>query len=296
MFLKTRTYDNGKPILYGLNQMRAPYGVTMNGDDVQLDKENKRAVQEGSFVVQVGNKVRFLPRARANAAITTTLPTIVLKSTSQYFLAGDVIHMVAGFGEVTFTGAVASGDTAAIKLGDVLYTVTSPGASLPALAAAFITANTVALTAAGINVTQKGTSATLVIVAKDSYAITTSTSSGALTIAVNTTEPGFLGDNILPLGTILSIAPAVANGTRTVTLAAPAAYNVPMDVPVGVMVGKYIGIYPDPIDFTETPKEHIAPIVEADGVYEHNLPYVDEQLKRRFEDLRIEKRFYKKMA
>jgi hypothetical protein len=221
---------------------------------------------------------------------------MVLKGTSQNFLPGDVLHVVAAYAEVTFSGAVAAADTAAIKIGDVLYTVTSPGASLPTLAATFITANSAALTAAGISVTQKGTSATLVIVAKDSHAITYSTSSGALSVLVNTTEAGFLGDNIMPLGTINSIAPVSATGTRTVTLAANASYNVPVDVSIGVMVNKYLGIYPDPLDFTDMPRNHIAPIVEADGVYEANLPYIDEQLKRRFDSLRIEKRFYKKVA
>lgn len=101
MYLTTKTYDNGKPILYGLNQMRAPYGVSMSGEDVQLDRDGKRSAPEGAFVVAVGNKVRFLPRAKVSTAVVTTLPTVVLKSTSQFFLPGDVIHMVAGYAEVS---------------------------------------------------------------------------------------------------------------------------------------------------------------------------------------------------
>lgn len=297
MYIKTRSYDNGKPIIYGLNSMRAPYGVSMVGADIQPDADLKRTAQEGSFIVGVGAKTRFLPRARVHVTATTSSPNITLRGagTSAYFLPGDVLHMVAGYAEFTFTGAVASGDSAVIKLGNVAYSVTSTGTTLPALAAAFVTANNVALTAAGISVTQKGTSATLVVVAKDSHAVAYSTSSGALGVNVNTTEPGYLGDNIVPLGTVLSIAP-VASGNRVLTLAGNASYNVPEGCPIGVMVDNFIGIYPDPLDFTDSPREHIAPIVEADGVYKQNLPYIDEQLCRRFSDLRINKRFYKSVA
>jgi hypothetical protein len=296
MFLKTESYDNGKPIIYGLNQMRAPYGVTMTSEKIQMDIEGHKSIPEGSFIVGVGNSVRFLPRARTKTAVITSAPTITFSSPAQTFVTGDVVHVLGGFAEVAFAGAIATGDTVGVKIGDVLYGVTSPGTGLPALAAAFVTANAAALTAAGINVTQKGASATLVIVAKESHPIAYYASNGATTVTVSTTEPGFLGDHILPLGTISVVGPVLVDGSRAVTLAANAAYNVPVGCSIGVMVDRYLGIYPDPLDFTRTPKEHIAPIVECDGVYEQNLPYVDEQIKRRFNDLRINKRFYRKVA
>jgi hypothetical protein len=296
MFLKIESYDNGKPIIYGLNNMRAPYGVTMTAEDIQMDIEGHKSIPEGSFVVGVGDKVRFLPRARVGTAIATSSASVVLSSPGQTFLVNDVVHFVGGFAEITFGGAVAASDTVGIKIGDALYTVTSAGTSLATLAASFVTDNAAALLSAGITVTQKGSSATLVFMSTESLPVSYYASNGATSVTVASTEPGYLGDHILPLGTVLAIGPVLPDGTRTLTLAANAAYDVPVGCSVGVMVDKYLGIYPDPLDFTRTPREHIAPIVEADGVYEQNLPYVDEQLKRRFDALRINKRFYKKVA
>lgn len=294
MYLQRQVYDNGKPILYGLNSMRAPYGVSMSGDDVQLDKENRKAIPEGSFIVSVGNKVRFLPRAKVSTAVTTSSPNVTLKGgTSQYFMPNDVLYMVAGYAEVTFSGTIAATDTIGLRINGVTYTATAGGTTPAALVTAFITANSAALTAAGINASPKGATGTLVLIAKDAYPLNYTASSGSILISVNTTEPGYLGDQIMPLGTVLSVAPIASNGTRLLVLAANAAYNVPVDANVGVNVSAYLGIYPDPLDFTDTPVSHIAPIVEADGVYEQNLPYIDMQLKREMSNLRIDKRFYK---
>jgi hypothetical protein len=296
MYLKIEAYDNGKPILYGLNNMRAPYGVSMLAEDIQLDVEGKKSIPEGSFVVGVGEKVRFLPRARNSVAVASSSPSVVFSTPAQTFLVGDVLHFLGGFAEITFGGAVATGDTVGIKLGDVVYAVTSAGTSLATLAASFVTANSAALAAVGVNVTQKGSSSTLVFMSVESLPVAYYASNGATSVTVATTEPGYLGDHILPIGTVLAVGPALTNGTRTITLAANAAYNVPVGCSIGVMVDRYLGIYPEPLDFTRSPRDHIAPIVEADGVYEQNLPYIDEQLKRRFDDLRINKRFYKKVA
>jgi hypothetical protein len=273
--------------------MRAPFGASIKSADLQPDIDGQKTVPEGSFLVSVGDKVRFLPRARAATAVITTLPTVTLKSTSQNFLPGDILHVVAGYAEVSFSGAIAAGDTVAIKLGTTTYAVTATATTFPALVTAFITANSVALLANGITVTQKGTSGTMIIVSDDSESITYSASNGSTVVSVNTTEAGYLGDNIIPLGTIVAVGPIATNGQRVVTLAANASYNVPVNVPIGVLVDTFLGIYNLPIDLTQSPKEHIAPIVEADGVYEQNLPYVDAQLKRQFANLRIFKKFFK---
>lgn len=296
MYLTVKKYDNGKPILYGLNSMRAPFGASVKSADLQADIDGQKTVPEGSFLVAVEDKVRFLPRARAATAVVTTLPTVTLKGTSQNFLPGDVLHVVAGYAEVTFSGTIAAADTVALKIGDSIYAVTSAGTTFPALVTAFIAANSAALLAQGITVTQKGSSGTMVIVSDDSHSINYSASNGATIVTINSTEAGFLGDNIIPLGTIASVGAIAANGQRVVTLLSNAAYNVPVSVSIGVMVKEFLGIYNLPVDLTLSPREHIAPIVEADGVYEQNLPYIDAQLKRRFANLRIFKRFYKSVA
>lgn len=294
MYLKIEEYTNGKPILYGLNSMRAPYGVTMTNEEIQADADSKKSVPEGMFIVGVGDKIRFLPRARTTAAVTTASNVVSLGAPSQFFLPADILYFVAGYAEITFAGAVAASDTVGIKVGKNVYTVTSAGTSLATLAADFVTANAVELLAAeGVTVTQKGSSATLIFAGTDNLPLAHYTSNGATQVLINSTEAGYLGDHIIPLGTIASVGAPDVSGVRAITLLANAAYDVPSGCPVGVMVDKYLGIYPDPLDFTRTPREHVAPIVEADGVYEQNLPYCDGQLKRIFSDLRINKRFYR---
>ncbi len=81
--------------------------------------------------------------------------------------------------------------------------------------------------------------------------------------------------------------------SRVITLAGNAAYAIPAGVPIGTKVNMHLGIYPDPLDFTDEPLMHLAPIAQADGVYERNLPYIDEQLKRIYSDLNIKKYFYR---
>lgn len=294
VYLKIRSFDNDKPIIYGMNKMTAPFGVQMSGDDITADSTGIKKVNEGMFLVGVGNKVRFLPRTRLKLASATNSAQLTLKTPSFQFLPGDVLYATAGYARVTFSGTLTAGDVYVIKIGDTNYSVTAPGSpTLDSVVDAFITDNTAALTTAGITVRQIGTSGTVEVIAKDSYAIDTLSSSGTVELTVNSTEKGYLGEHLLPLGTIQSIATANTAGERVVTLVANAAYVLPAETPVGVRVTKYLGIYPLHLDFTEEPNVHLAPITGCDGVYEHNLPYCDEQLKRVFHQLNINKRFYR---
>lgn len=293
MWLKIKEYYNGKPILFGQNSVRTPYGVTMTDANVLANSEGKKLIPEGSFIVSVGDSIRFLPRAKVKTAVTTAQAAITVKSPSFSFKTGDVLYAVAGYAEVTIGGTVAEDDVLTIKINGVNYSVTAGSAVNATEAAAWITANSSDLTDAGITATQKGSSATIILHADNAYSIHTYSTNGETVFSVNTTEQGYLGDALMPVGTISAIGAANADGERVITLAANAAYALPANSNVGVVVDKFIGIYPHHLDFTDTPMEHIAPICEADGVYEQNLPYVDMQLKRQFRDLRIDKRFYK---
>jgi hypothetical protein len=294
MYLKIKEFTGDKPILFGQTNYRAPFGVVIAEQDILADINAMKTIPEGMFVVEVGDKARFLPRAITKNAIATNSPTITLKSPCQTFKVGDVLYQVAGYAEVTFGGTVAQNDVITLKIGDANYSVTAGSSPTGAtVAAAFVTDHATALLAKGATISQKGSTATLVIKATDALELGYAASSGAISVTVNTSTPGFLGDNILPLGTISSIAAVNTSGERVVTLAGNAAYTVPANCRIGVSVNKYLGIYPFKLDFTETPMSHLAPIAECDGVYEQNLPYIDSQLKRVFSDLRINKRFYK---
>ena len=293
MYIKIEDYSHGRPILFGQNSVRTPFSVQMVGTDVRPDSSGKQSVPEGSFIVAVGSSIRFLPRARVTDTITTTEPTVVVAKPSQNFKEGDVLYPQAGYGEIAFEGTAVSGDIVSIRIGNLgVFTVTSSGTTATDVAT-FVTDHATALSTNGVYISQKGAGSTLVIYSTDSHAIDISCSGENYNPRLISTEPGFLGDNIIPLGTVTSIGNVNTSGIRVLTLAANAPYSVPAGVPVGVNVDKYLGIYPDPIDFYKEPVKHIAPIAECDGVYEQNLPYIDMQLKRKFSDLRINKRFYK---
>jgi hypothetical protein len=293
MYIKIEDYQHGKPILFGQNTVRTPYSVQMVGTDVRPDSKAHLTVPEGSFIVGVGNSNRFLPRARLVNATATNSNAVTVGSPSQNFKVGDVLYPQAGYGEIVFSGEATSGDVISIKIGSLgVYTVTSGGTAATDVAT-FVTNHAAALLALGVVVTRKGTGATLVVYSRDSHPINVASTSPTYVATLVSTEPGYLGDNIIPLGTINAIGDVNGSGQRVLSLAGNAAYVVPVGVPVGVMVDKFLGIYPDPIDFYKEPVMHIAPIAECDGVYENNLPYCDMQLKRRFSDLRINPRFYK---
>lgn len=274
--------------------MRTPFSVSMSYLDVLAASSGKKLVTEGMFVASINNVARFLPRARTNTAILTSSPTFTLNTPCFSFKAGDVLYAKAGYGELLFTGTPAASDVVTVSINQVNYSVTAPASpTLATVAAAWITANNTALTAAGIIVTQRASTGSIIVTAKDSYKVNTFSSNGAFQCTLNSSEAGYLGDSTVPLGTILAIGNADVNERRVVTLAANAAFALPVNSPIGVNEDEILGIYPDPLDFTDEPVMHIAPICEADGVYEQNLPYVDEQLKRKLSDLRIFKKFFK---
>lgn len=295
MYLTVKHFQAEKPILYGLNNMRAPYGVSITNDLVQANAEGNKEVPEGSFLVSdTAGKVRFLPRTRLKAATATNSTAVSLKTPSFSFKTGDVLYGYSE-GTVTLSGTIASGNIVTIEVNNVAYSVAATDTSLATTAAAFVTANAAAMLTAGITVAQVGSTATLSLMGNDSYKVRTACSVGTCSVTFNG-EDGYLGRGITPLGTIASIGAANAAGERVVTLASNASTVLPINTIVGVKVEKYLGIYPDALDLTKSPVEHLAPIVEADGVYESNLPYVDLQLKREFDSLRINKYFYKQAA
>lgn len=296
MFLKVTSYDNGKPILFGLNCMRTPFSIAVKAADILPDSNNKKVVYEGSFIVEVNGEIRFLPRTRVKNAVATNSPTITLKMPCNSFKVGDVLKAQAGFGTLVFDGTIATGNIVTVAFDGVNYSSTATsGQDTPGkMLTKWIADNNAALTTAGITVTQRGADANMAtVVARDSLKVDVNTTGVGQLARLVSTEAGYLGGCIVPLGTISSIAAAAPNGERVVTLSANAAYALPAETPVGVDVNKFLGIYNEQLDLTELPVEHLAPIYHADGVYENNLPYIDKQIKRVLHGLNINKKFYK---
>lgn len=295
-YLKVRKFVNDKPILFGLNSnYSAPFSVSLADTEVRKDSDGYRSVPEGVFIVNVAGTTRVLPRTRLGAATATNSPLVTLKAPSFQFKVGDVLSSKAGYGKLVFSGTFAEGDVYTVLIEDTTYSVTAPAnPTADNVVDAFITAHGAdLLSEKGITATQVGTTGTITLVSTESYKVDTASSSAVAGVKLESTEAGYLGDNILPLGTIASIADPNNAEQRVVTLAANAAYVLPTNTPVGVNVSKYLGIYPHHLDLLEDPIVHIAPITKADGVYEANLPYIDAQLKRIFRDLNINKYFYK---
>ncbi len=190
MYLKVKEYGNGKPILYGLNSMRAPFGCMMRATDIQPDANGKKAVTEGQFVVEVAGSTRFLPRAKTigtfasnTMATATNANTVRVAAPCNQFKPGDVLFAVAGFMELVFGGTFTAGDTLSVSINNVVYAVTVPASpTAQSVAIAFVTANDTALRAVGIVATVKGASGTVQMYATDSWKVDVFSSNGNTTI------------------------------------------------------------------------------------------------------------------
>lgn len=291
MYLTTQKFiRNGKAIIYNAAAKKVAIdGVELFPTDLLLNSEGLAVAPEGSFVAHVGTNVgslaaRFLPRTRLAAATATNSPTVQIKYPNAQFKVGDVLYAKHCHAKVKFIGTFQTGDVITARLGGVTYSATVGATQTGAGAAAdFATANGSALLAANITYTQVGSTAVAHIYADDSYDIFFSTSGAGGQIVVETTETGYLGNNLTPLGTILAISNEnPTTKVRTVTLAANAAYALPAEAIVGIDVAEVLGIYPDPVDLTNEPVRQFAIISEIAGVYQNNLPYIDRQLKRLF--------------
>jgi hypothetical protein len=290
MYLTTQQITrNGRAIIFNAAAKKVAIdAVQINSADIQLNAEGKVVAPEGSFISTTGTSgervARFLPRTRLNAATATNSPTIQLKSPCSQFKVGDVLYAKHCYARIKFIGTFATGDVITAKIAGVTYSATVGATQTGAGAAAdFATANAAALLTAGITYAQVGSTAVATIYANDSYDVYFTTSGAAGQVVVETTEAGYLGDNLTPLGTILAIgAENATTGVRSVTLAANAAQALPINSIVGINVAEVLGLYPDPVDLTGEPKRDVAVISEIAGIYQNNLPYIDLQLKRQF--------------
>jgi hypothetical protein len=287
-FLKVTEFENGKPILFGQNSSRTPFSVAVKAVDIQPNSQAKKVIAEGSFIAAVGSDIRVLPRTKAKNATATNSAIVALKAPCQTFKVGDVLRAMAGYAEINLSGAAATGDTVTVRVNRINYSITVAGTQTIAAAATLVAA----LTIPNVTLTQVGSTGKIIAVAQDSFSLAVTSSNAALVTTVTSTEPGFFGNQFLPLGTIQSISAANSSEERDITLSGNAAYVVPANTIIGVDVEKLLGVYPEQLDLTDLPVVHVAPVYHADGVYEKNLPYVDAQIKRVLHGLNINKQFY----
>lgn len=285
----TKITRNGKAIIYNAAAKKvAINGVQIKSADILLDSEGLATVPEGSFVAHVGTAgnydARFLPRTRLTAATATDSATVSLKYPCSQFKVGDVLSARHCFAQVKFTGTYATGDVITARIAGVTYSATVGATQTGAGALAdFITANGAALLDAGVTIAQVASGATATIYGNDSYPVYFQSSGANSHIVLNTTDAGFLGNNLTPLGTILAIgAENPTTKVRSVTLAANAAQAIPANSIVGIETAEVLGLYPDAVDLTGEPVRHFAVISEIAGIYQNNLPYIDLSLKRLF--------------
>lgn len=286
-FLKITSYGGDKAILFGSTNMSTPNSVSISATDVLANYKSEKYVPEGMFIADVAGTIRTLPRTKTKLATATNSRLVSLKAPCFNFKVGDVLKVIGGYAEILISGTVATGNVITVRTNNASYSVTIGGTQTAAAAAALVAG----LTIPGVTLAQVGSTGKVALFSIDSYKLDVS-ATGEIGISVATTEAGYFGDMVTPLGTIESIAAPNANDERVVTLVANATAVVPVGVSVGVDTNKVLGVFPNSLDLTETPVLHIAPYLMADGVYENNLPYVDGSIKRALPRLNIQKKFY----
>ena len=293
MYLRTKSYGEGQPILFGSNARRTPFSVALKAEDVLADSNGKKYVPEGAFIADINGEIRILPRTRIVGNLNATSNLLTIKSPCMSFKPGDELYLYGGL-SILLTGTPVEGDTIFIRINKTLQSITV-GASPTLLGVCNAIA---ALSFPGV-VLAVNNVGRIAIQSTDyfSIAVTVRTASinSTLTATSSTNNTGYSSGSYpaRPFGTIQSIGSPNNNGERVVTLTDNSTLTTTLpNQLVGVAVDKLLGVYPDPLDFTDTPVIHLSPVFHADGVYESNLPYCDAQIKRELHGLNINKKFY----
>jgi Mu-like prophage tail sheath protein gpL len=271
------------PILFNQDGAQYPRSVVVDAGDIAAAADGSKIVPAGSFVTLTGSTARFLARSTVTAAFTTGAATGTVASPFNTFKVGDALYIVEPYGTVTLGGTYLSTEIVKVTIGGyVLNTVTgsTTNATIATTVAAAINAdpNISALVKA------IASGAVIYLYGKDDVTAHTTTTAarnaaddGASASGTSTANASTLTISNTALGTILSVSTA-----GVITLGANAAVAAPVGARVGVRFGSLIGVYTHSIDFIAKPSVDIAPCLGCDtGIYTVNLPYVDEDIKRR---------------
>jgi len=269
------SFTNEKNVFHFASGNEVGHNLSVTNAAIQADANGKKTVPEGLFVALVGADYRYLPRATVTTAVSASSPTVVA-TPSQIFKVGDVLYSVEPTATVTLTGTVAAAETVTVTIGGIAVVTT---------AVTTVLADLIALTAANINASPNlaGTIRAIVSGGIIYLYVVDGVTRPTLTIsdvssAIGSAVSGAVFDYQATLGTVS----AIVASTNTITLAANAAYVVPVGGHIGVKVSEVYGLDSHQRDFTIYTTQEFGVYNASSGVRENILPYIDGDLKRRF--------------
>lgn len=271
------------PILFNKDGAQYPRSVVVNGTDIAADTSGNKIVPAGSFVTKTGSVARFLARSTVTAAFTTGAATGTVAAPFNTFKVGDSLYLVEPFTTVTIGGTFLSTERVKVTIGGYAVTPVT-GSTVNATIATTVAAAINADPNQSALVRAIASGAVIYLYGKDGVTAHTTTTaarnaadSGASAAGTSTAADATLVYSNTALGTILTVSTA-----GVITLAANSAVAAPVGARVGVRFGELLGVFEHSIDFNTLPSKDIAPVFGCDtGIYTVNLPYVDEDIKRR---------------
>lgn len=271
-FNQSQQFYTDKAVLAFTEGNIANISATVDNTYVGLNVEGRRTVPEGLFVAEVGNTVRFLPRAKVTSAIASTGTTFRM-SPYNIFAPGDVLYVNDPYVVLTVTASAAT----------QTQTVTLSGRTATATVTTNNTTTSATEVAAAINnapyvngQVYAISSANLVyIFSRNGITNIPITEGGTVTA---TLSASILTVNQTAIGTIVNIDP----NTGTVTLAANSTVDVPIGVGIGVPVGNILGLHVHSVDYMLATSRSLALYTQAAGVRIQYLPYYDGLIKDQF--------------
>ena len=271
------------PILFNKDGAQYPRSVVVSATDVAADASGNKIIPAGSFVTKTGSVARFLARSTVTAAFTTGAATGTVAAPFNTFKVGDALYLVEPFTTVTIGGTFLSTERVKVTIGGYAVTPVT-GSTVNATIATTVAAAINADPNQSALVRAIASGAVIYLYGKDGVTAHTTTTaarnaadSGASAAGTSTAADATLVYSNTALGTISSVSTA-----GVITLAANSAVAAPVGARVGVRFTELLGVFEHSIDFNTLPSKDIAPVFGCDtGIYTVNLPYVDEDIKRR---------------
>lgn len=280
-FNQSQVFLTDKAILAFTEGNIANISATVTDQFIGLNSENRRTVPEGLFVAEVGNVVRFLPRAKVKVATSTSSP-IVNMSPYNIFVPGDILHVNDPYVILTVTASAAtqtqtitvSGRTATATVTTNNTTTSASEIALAINSAAYVQEIVYALSVNNL----------VYIFAKDGITNIPITEGGTVTA---TLSGAILATNTTSIGTIQSINPI----TGDVTLSANSSVVLPVGTGIGVHINKILGLHVHSVDFDIATAKDLALYTQAAGVRIQYLPYYDGLIKTVFPKMLFSDKF-----
>lgn len=280
-FNQSQVFLTDKAILAFTEGNIANISATVTDQFIGLNSENRKTVPEGLFVAEVGNVVRFLPRAKVKVATSTSSPTVNM-SPYNIFVPGDILHVNDPYVILTVTASAAtqtqtitvSGRTATATVTTNNTTTSASEIALAINSAAYVQEIVYALSVNNL----------VYIFAKDGITNIPITEGGTVTA---TLSGAILATNATPIGTIQSINPI----TGDVTLSANSSVVLPVGTGIGVHINKILGLHVHSVDFDIATAKDLALYTQAAGVRIQYLPYYDGLIKTVFPKMLFSDKF-----